>query len=291
MQLSSLLRLPDEKIKLTQIDANACPGWGEGSAAAARSQLTDARFIEQLRLRQAQLFAQGYTGAKRRVLLILQGMNAAGKSTTLDAVAPLLRPSILQVKSFKQPTAEELRFDFLWRVKRALPRAGEIGIFIRSHYEDILTARVHQLADSEELERRYAAINEWEQSLTKQGTVLLKCFLHIDAAEQKQRYLDRLSNPEQRWVFNPSDIDERVMWPAHQEAYELALSRCQSETAPWYLIPSNNPLYRDWAVANLLLEALESLEPEWPAPEFDPLEQQHRLIDQDPLEQARKRSQ
>ncbi|MFA6298672.1 MAG: PPK2 family polyphosphate kinase, partial [Nocardioides sp.] len=176
----------------------------------------------------------------------------------------------------------ELGHDFLWRIKRALPEPGHIGVFDRSHYEDVLIARVHQLAPAAEIERRYGAINDFEAELVASGTVVLKCMLHISADEQKERLLARLDDPGKHWKFNPGDVDERAHWAAYQRAYEIALERTNTEIAPWHVVPSDRKWSRNLTVARLLNERLQQMAPVWPTADFDVEEQRARLIDEVP---------
>ncbi|HNJ79841.1 MAG TPA: polyphosphate kinase 2 family protein, partial [Marmoricola sp.] len=175
---------------------------------------------------------------------------------------------------------EELAHDFLWRIDKEVPAPGLIGVFDRSHYEDVLVGRVHQLADPAEIERRYAAINQWEQDLVASGCVILKCMLHISAQTQRERLLARLDEPTKQWKFKPGDIDERAYWDQYQEAYGIALSRCNSAAAPWHVVPSDKKWYRNWAVGQLLLETLESLDLQWPTPDYDVEQQRNRLLEE-----------
>jgi PPK2 family polyphosphate:nucleotide phosphotransferase len=204
-------------------------------------------------------------------------MDTSGKSGAVDHVFGLLSPNGLRVTSFKKPTEEELAHDFLWRIERAVPAAGMVAAFDRSHYEDVLAARVHESADEKELERRYGAINEWENRLVDTGTVVLKCMLHISPGEQHERLRARLEHPDKQWKFKPGDIDERARWEDYREAYEIALERCNTDVAPWYVVPSDHKWYRNWSIANLLLEALRGMKLDWPKPDYDVEEQKTRV--------------
>jgi PPK2 family polyphosphate:nucleotide phosphotransferase len=207
-------------------------------------------------------------------------MDTAGKGGVMRHAVALLDPQGVQTKAFGKPTDEELAHDFLWRVERELPGAGRIGIFDRSHYEDVLVARVHDLAGPEEIERRYDAINEFEAGLVESGTTVVKCMLHISADEQKERLLARLDDPAKHWKFDPGDIDERRYWSSYQEAYETALHRTNTEVAPWLIVPSDRKWYRNWAVAQVLLETLESLDLSWPDADFDVWKERCRLTEE-----------
>ena len=178
-------------------------------------------------------------------------------------------PQGLRITSFKKPTPEELEHDFLWRIEKALPQPGKIGIFDRSQYEDVLICRVRELAPAEEIERRYGAINDFEQAYVDGGGTIIKCLLHITADDQKERLSARLDDPTKHWKYNPGDVDERALWDDYQQAYDLALERCSTDAAPWYVVPSGRKWYRNWAVATLLLEHLRALDLTWPAADFD----------------------
>ncbi|MFP5253641.1 MAG: PPK2 family polyphosphate kinase [Actinomycetes bacterium] len=274
--LTKTLRLPQGPVDLTGHDPDATPGF-DGSKSDGKQALAD--LADPLADLQERLFAEGFDGGRRSVLLVLQGMDTSGKGGVMRHAAGLVDPQGLRIKAFKAPTAEELRHDFLWRISRELPPAGLIGIFDRSHYEDVLIARVRGLVDSDRLERRYDAINAFEQRLVDEGTHVVKCMLHISPAKQEERLLERLDNPEKHWKFNPGDVDERALWPAYQRAYEIALERCNTDAAPWHLVPADRKWYRNWAVARLLQEALQSMELAWPTADFDVAEQRRRLLE------------
>lgn len=273
--LGELLRVPGgERVDLGSYDAGATPG-GPGDKAAGLA--ATALMGERLAVLQERLWAAGASGDRRRLLLVLQGMDTSGKGGTVKHVIGLFNPSGCRISAFKAPTHEELGHSFLWRIKRALPQPGEIGIFDRSHYEDVLIARVRELAARAQLTARYSQINGFEQSLADDGVTVVKCFLHISYDEQRRRLLERLDNPDKHWKFDVGDIDERALWPAYQEAYEIALERC-SAGAPWYLIPADRKWYRNWAVSRLLLEHLEALDPQYPKADFDVAEARARLL-------------
>jgi PPK2 family polyphosphate:nucleotide phosphotransferase len=217
------------------------------------------------------------------VLLVLQGMDTSGKGGVLEHTVGLVSPQGVHIHSFKRPTPEELEHDFLWRVRNALPGRGMIGVFDRSHYEDVLIGRVRELADADEIRRRYDAINAFEAELAASGTTLVKVMLHISPDTQKERLLARLDDPTKHWKFNPGDIDERELWPAYRQAYEIALERTNTEVAPWYVVPSDRKWYRNLAIGHLLLRTLRELNPQWPAADFDVDEQRQRLADEKPL--------
>ncbi|MFG3497225.1 polyphosphate kinase 2 family protein [Streptomyces sp. NPDC047928] len=227
---------------------------------------------------QDRLYAASTAGDRRRLLLILQGMDTSGKGGTVKHVVGVFNPSGCRVKAFKAPTPEERRHPFLWRIAKALPQPGEIGIFDRSHYEDVLVARVRGLAPRSEIEGRYEEINRFERSLADDGVTLVKVFLHLGRDEQRRRLLQRLDNPDKHWKFSPADLDERALWPAYQEAYEIALERCSTAVAPWYVVPADRKWYRDWAVGALLLERLTELDPHYPPADFDVAACRRRLL-------------
>ncbi|MET9762526.1 PPK2 family polyphosphate kinase [Streptomyces sp. NPDC006372] len=276
--LRERLRLPaGEPVDLSRHDSGATPG-GPGTKTAGKA--ATARVGEHLADLQERLWAASTAGDRRRVLLVLQGMDTSGKGGTVKHVIGLLNPSGCRITAFKAPTSEERAHPFLWRVERALPLPGELGIFDRSHYEDVLIARVRDLAPRAVIDSRYERINAFERSLTDDGVTVVKCFLHISYDEQRRRLLRRLDKPEKRWKFAASDIDDRTLWPAYRKAYETALERCGTSYAPWYLVPADHKWYRNWAVSTLLLEHLRELDPRYPEADFDVAECRERLLRQ-----------
>jgi PPK2 family polyphosphate:nucleotide phosphotransferase len=193
------------------------------------------------------------------LLIVLQGMDTAGKDGTIRRVMSGINPRDCRVTNFKKPTEEELEHDFLWRVHAACPRRGEIGVFNRSHYEDVLVVRVHNLVPEQEWARRYDHINEFERVLAENGTRILKFFLHISKQEQKERLEARLADPVKNWKFEPADLDERKKWDDYQRAYEAAITRCSTDHAPWHIIPADKKWFRNAAISSILVETLESL--------------------------------
>jgi PPK2 family polyphosphate:nucleotide phosphotransferase len=262
------------RVDLASLDPGDTPGFDGGKKAGRKALAALSHDITDL---QSRLMAHGYTGGNRRILVILQGLDTSGKGGAVKHAVGLLDPGGLTLTSFRAPTDEERRHDFLWRIRKELPGAGQIGIFDRSHYEDVLVARVHQLAPADEIERRYGAINTFEQRLVDSGTTILKCMLHISADEQRDRLLARLEDPTKVWKFRPEDVDERGHWPEYQAAYQTALERC-GRAAPWYVIPSNHKWYRSLALAALLRTALAEMDLRWPEPAFDVEEQRSRLL-------------
>lgn len=219
--------------------------------------------------RQEQLWAESTVGGQRRVLIVLQGMDTAGKGGVTKHVVGTLGPIGVQYTAFKKPTEEEQAHHFLWRIRRRLPPPGAVGVFDRSHYEDVLVVRVHELAPEAEWRSRYDEINAFETELVESGFTLLKLFLNVSFATQRKRLLARLENPDKHWKFNPGDIDERMRWSEYQAAYSDALERCNTDVAPWYVVPSDSKKYRNWAVGELLRETLEAMDPHYPHPPLD----------------------
>jgi PPK2 family polyphosphate:nucleotide phosphotransferase len=274
-RVSDLLRLPVGPVDLDAMDTRATPGCdGSKSTGAKALALLGPRLADL----QERLFAEGKSEGSRSVLLVLQGMDTSGKGGTLRHVVGQVDPQGVTIHSFKAPTREEQSHDFLWRIKRALPAPGIIGVFDRSHYEDVVVVRVHGLVERRTWQRRYSTINRFEESLVAGGTAVVKCFLHISKKESRDRLLSRLDEADKFWKFNPGDIDSRTEWDALQEAYADALERCNTEFAPWHVIPADRKWYRNWAIMNILVEQLEALKVEWPAAEFDVEEQRHRLL-------------
>ncbi|HWM74469.1 MAG TPA: PPK2 family polyphosphate kinase [Nocardioides sp.] len=274
------LRLPSGPVDLAAIETDAAPGF-DGKKADGKAAL--AAMGDELADLQERLFAEGRSAGRRRILLVLQGMDTSGKGGTLRKTVGLFDPQGVRITSFKPPTDEELTHDFLWRIRRALPDPGYVGVFDRSHYEDVLIARVRELAPAEEIERRYGAINEFEKEVVADGITIIKCMLHISADEQKERLRARLDDPTKHWKYNPGDVDERKLWPAYREAYEIAVERTNTEHAPWHLIPGDKKWFRNLAIGQLLLEALRGLDPQWPAADFDVAAERDRLENEDPI--------
>jgi PPK2 family polyphosphate:nucleotide phosphotransferase len=272
--LGDALRVPPGAVDLSAYDTRATTGY-DGSKDDGKIAL-DALGPE-VSDWQERLFAEGRKGGERRILLVLQGMDTSGKGGVIRHGAGLMDPQGLKITSFKAPTPAEKRRGFLWRIRQALPEPGMIGIFDRSHYEDVLIARVRNLVAPPVWNRRYEQINEFEAELAASGITLLKCFLHISPEEQKARLEARLDDPTKYWKYNPGDVDERELWPAYAEAYQAALENCNLPQAPWYVIPSDRKWYRNWAITSLLLETLKELNPEWPPADFDVDAEKKRL--------------
>ncbi len=269
-RLSDLLRvLPGSTVDLSSYDTRSTVGY-EGSGKKEAKRLRRA-MGEELSDLQERLFADGRSFPERAtsVLVVLQGMDTSGKGGTVSHVFSLMNPAGIEHTAFKVPTPEERKHDFLWRITNALPGQGMIGIFDRSHYEDVLVVRVENLAPEDVWSARYDQINEWEMNVAGSGTRIIKCFLHISPEKQKSRLAARLVDPSKYWKYNPGDIDVRAKWDEYREAYEVALSKCSTDVAPWYVIPADRKWYRNWAVATLLHEALLSIDPTWPPATFD----------------------
>ena len=274
-RVSDLLRVPAGPVDLSALDTRATPGF-DGGKAAGKAALADlgARLSDL----QEQLYAEGVKGGSRSVLLILQGMDTSGKGGVVRHVIGQVDPQGCEITSFKAPTSQELAHDFLWRIRRRLPGPGRLGVFDRSHYEDVLVARVHNVVPRATWSRRYASINRFEAQLVERDVRVVKVFLHISKEEQRQRLLARLDDPTKQWKFNPRDVDERAFWADYQEAYEAALERCNGDLAPWYRVPADRKWYRNWAIASLLVEQLEDIKLTWPKADFDVEEQRVRLL-------------
>jgi PPK2 family polyphosphate:nucleotide phosphotransferase len=276
--LTELLRLPAASVDLARVDPRTTTGFPGGKSDAPA--LTEALGAELGDL-QERLFANGRAAVPgaQRVVLVLQGMDTSGKGGVIRHAIGMVDPQGVKIKAFRAPTKAERRHPYLWRIERELPEVGILGIFDRSHYEDVLIVRVNQLVEESVWSLRYDEINEWERQLTESGTVVIKCFLHISADEQKERLEARLADPTKHWKYNPGDVDERAKWAAYADAYQAVLERCSTEYAPWFVVPSDRKWYRNWAVAQLLTEHLRALNLSWPVADFDVSHEQGRLAD------------
>jgi PPK2 family polyphosphate:nucleotide phosphotransferase len=280
--MRALLQVP-ANVDLAKIDPRSTPGLpADKTVKKDQKTWTRAALIDiglALGEEQEKLFASNkVAGDKRRVLVVLQAMDCGGKDGTVNHVIGQLNPQGLRITGFGVPTPEERRHDFLWRIRKALPLPGYIGVFNRSHYEDVLVARVHRLVPEEVWRQRYEVINAFERQLVQDGVTILKIMLHISPEEQLERLRARLDDPTKRWKFNPGDIDERGRWTQYQAAYRDALANCSTDLAPWFVVPADRKWYRDWAVARLLQETLESLKLRYPDPDFDAAVQLKRLV-------------
>jgi len=262
-------------VDLASIDPRSTPGFdggkAEGSAALAAG-------VDELSGLQERLFAASRAGQTlSRVLLVLQGMDTAGKGGIVRHVVGAVDPQGVQLASFTKPTPEELAEHFLARIERRLPAPGMIGVFDRSHYEDVLIARVRSLAPPEVIERRYGEIRDVERRIADGGTRIVKVMLHISSDEQKTRLAKRLDRPDKHWKYNPSDVDERMLWPNYIGAYERAIAQTAADHAPWFVVPADHKWFARLAVQQLLLEALRDLDPQWPTADFDVEAEKARL--------------
>ncbi len=256
--LDRLRVVPDKKLKLSDFDPASTKGFaGDKEAGRARLRELNKR-LEQL---QETLYAEG----RHRLLVVLQAMDAGGKDGTIRSVFEGVNPQGVKVTSFKKPTPPELAHDFLWRVHAHTPAVGEIAIWNRSHYEDVIVARVRDLVPAKRWRARYEHIAAFERLLVDEGTVIRKFFLHISKDEQRQRLQERIDDPKKRWKWNADDLDERARWNDYQKAYEDALAATSTADAPWYVIPADRNWYRDLMVSEILVDALESLKIRLPA--------------------------
>ena len=273
-RVADLLRVPQGPVDLASYDSRSTPGFS-GDKVAGKKRLAElAPTLSEL---QERLFAHGRTGGKRRVLLVLQGLDTSGKGGTMRHAVGLVDPQGISIKAFKAPTPEEKRRGFLWRIRQALPGPGQLGVFDRSHYEDVLVARVRSLAPAATIERRYDAINDFEAKLVSSGCDVVKVMLHISQDEQRNRLLARLDDPAKHWKYNPGDVDDRLLWDDYQRAYELAVERCNTDAAPWHVVPADRKWYRNWAVTSLLIESFEAMGLEWPETDIDVDTERKRL--------------
>jgi PPK2 family polyphosphate:nucleotide phosphotransferase len=262
-EIRNLLRAKaqDGRFRLAEVDPDSTPGLKKPKRAV--------RDLEKHKVQLFELQERLYAEHKRALLLVLQGMDTSGKDGTITHVIGNMNPQSVQITPFKQPTPEEKRHGFLWRIRRRLPEVGDVGIFNRSHYEDVLIVRVHDLAPLNVIERRYDLINRFEKQVTNQRTKIVKICLHISYDEQRKRMIERLKDPDKQWKFNEHDIDERAYWDDYQSAYSIAITRCSTNYAPWYVVPANDKDYRNWAVARILIETLEEMNPQYPHPKLD----------------------
>jgi PPK2 family polyphosphate:nucleotide phosphotransferase len=254
--------VPGEPVRLADRDPRAKAGLADKEAAQAKT----AEDAEAIDLLQDRLYAEG----RRALLVILQGTDTSGKDGTVRRVFNRTGPLGVSVHAFRRPSEEELAHDYLWRVHKVCPRRGTIGIFNRSHYEDVLVARVRGFAPPEAIDARYAQINDFERMLVENGTTVLKFMLHISKEEQRERLQARLDEPRSRWKFDPGDIDDRRHWDDFQAAYEAVLERCSTAHAPWHVIPGDRKWVRNAVVAAIVRETLEAMDPQYPQPSWTP---------------------
>ncbi len=256
-----LLVEPGKNFKLADIDPSGTPGCASKEEGLARFE----KNINRLSVMQYLLYAED----KRSMLAVLQGIDAGGKDGTIRNVMSGLNPQGVTVTSFKAPAGVEKEHDYLWRVHKAMPRKGQIGIFNRSHYEDVLIVRVHNLVPKEIWQKRYEQINQFEDMLVESGTNIVKFFLYISKDEQKERFEERLKDPQKNWKFSQGDLEERKHWDGYMQAFETAIKKCSTSRAPWYVIPANRKWYRNLAVSEIMRETLESMGMQYPHPTSD----------------------
>ena len=275
-QLSDVLRCSQAPVDVNSINTDATPQAPGGKRETLEQFQPMAEELSEL---QERLFARGRNNPDhaRRVLIVLQGLDTAGKGGVVRHVVAMVDPQGINHHGFKAPTQEELRHDFLWRVKKALPEPGMLGVFDRSHYEDVLVPRVENLVEEEVWKKRYDLINDFEMNLVARGTNIIKCFLHISPGVQKERLAARLNDPAKYWKYDPGDLDTRSKWAEYIEAYNELLSRCNPDVAPWYIIPSDHKWYRNWAMGRILLETMRSMKLTWPPANFDVEAEKRRL--------------
>lgn len=251
-----------KKVRLAKIDPRQKTGL-EDRKKAERGTEDDVQAIDEL---QDRLYAEG----KQALLVVLQAMDAGGKDGTIRRIFGPVDPLGMRAVGFKAPTPEELAHDFLWRIHKQVPAKGEICVFNRSHYEDVLVARVRDLAPRDVIEKRYDQINAFERLLADGGVAIVKLFLYISKDEQRERLQERIDLPEKRWKFNPGDLEDRTLWDDYMEAYEIALNRCSTPWAPWYVVPADRNWYRDAVAAAIIRARLQAMDPRYPEKEIDP---------------------
>lgn len=253
-----LIPKPGSKIDLSAFD----PGYDDGIERDKAEKKTE-KYLDRMADLQERLYAEG----KQSLLVVLQAMDAGGKDGTIKKVFDRVNPLGLKIAAFKAPSAEELAHDFLWRVHRQTPPKGYIGIFNRSHYEDVLIVRVNKLVPEAVWKARYDHINAFERLLTGSGTRVLKFFLHISREEQKERFTERLTEPDKQWKFSMGDLPVREQWPDYMRAYEDAIGQCNTDYAPWHIVPADKKWYRNLVIARTIVETLEDMNPQYPQPE------------------------
>ena len=276
--IEPLLRAGDG-FDLAKVDTASTPGFdgfgkGSGKKEGEKSLAAGAAKLEAL---QEMLYANGLMGDRRRILLVLQAMDTAGKGGIVGHVVGSVNPYGVHIAQFKAPTDEEKAHDFLWRIRKQLPTPGMLGVFDRSHYEDVLAQRVRHLSPPDVIESRYGEIVDFENELIAGGTTVIKVMLHISRDEQKARLEARLDDPTKHWKFNPGDIDDRLLWDDYMEAYQIAITRTSTDAAPWYVVPADHKWYARLAVQQVLLDALGDLRQDWPGADYDVAEQKARL--------------
>ncbi|WP_167200249.1 PPK2 family polyphosphate kinase [Brevibacterium pigmentatum] len=266
-----------EGFRLGEVDPESTPGY-DGDKESGKKDL-EALSTELSDLQERLFAAHHDEESGPAVLLVLQAMDTAGKGGIVRHVVGAVDPQGVELAAFKKPTDEELAHDFLWRIRPRVPGPGMIGVFDRSHYEDVLIGRVRELADGAEIERRYSAINDFEAELVAAGVHIVKVMLHISPDEQKERLAERLDRADKHWKYNPGDVDERLLWPDYMDAYQAAFDRTSTGAAPWFVVPANRKWYARLAVQRLLLDVLKGIDPQWPAADFDVEIEKKRLAE------------
>ncbi|MDP9806098.1 PPK2 family polyphosphate:nucleotide phosphotransferase [Trueperella bonasi] len=269
------LRATDD-FELATLNRNSTPGWDGKKKHGKALTKQRGKILDEL---QERFFANARLGDERRILLVLQGLDTAGKGGIVRHVFGMVDPQGVHIANFGVPTEEELSHHFLWRIKKALPPAGKIGVFDRSHYEDVLIGRVDKLAPADEIDKRYDHINRWEESLVEDGYTIIKVALMHSHREQGMRLANRLARPDKWWKYSTNDIDTRGKWDAYQEAYQIMFDRTSTEHAPWHVVPADRKWYARLAVTELVVQALVDLEQEWPIPRWDLEVQRRRLLE------------
>jgi PPK2 family polyphosphate:nucleotide phosphotransferase len=264
----------EEGFILADLDPRSTPGFDGDKAAGEEALAARAGEISQF---QERLYAESKGAVKRSLLLVVQGMDTSGKGGIMRHVVGQMDPQGVKYTAFKAPTAEERKHPFLWRIRNALPAPGQVGVFDRSQYEDVLIVRVHELVPRATWSRRYAQINAFEAKAVAEGTTIVKVMLNISSDEQKARLTERLEREDKHWKYNPGDVDERLHWPEYQAAYQAVFEKTSTEAAPWYVVPADRKWYARLAVQNLVLEHLARMDPQWPPADFDVEAEKQRL--------------
>jgi len=261
VKTNAVICCPGDKIRLSKIDPDDTAGLTKAKACAR---------VDQLREKIDELQEKLYAEHERSILVIFQGVDTGGKDGAIKALCSGMNPAALELARFREPTQAELDHDFLWRAHKVTPSRGMVGVWNRSHYEDVLVARVHKLVPKKVWKARYEEINRFEEILTENGTIIVKFMLHISKDEQKQRLQARIDNPNKRWKFSMADLKDRLLWDDYQEAYEDAINRCSTPGAPWYVVPANHKWARDFAVVDAVYRHLKKMKPGYPKLQFDP---------------------
>lgn len=251
---------------LSECDPRSTPGFSGKKKDGERLLASTDAAIDSL---QERLYAEGRSGGTKRILLVIQGLDTAGKGGIMRHVVGMVDPQGVEITAFKKPTAQELKHSFLWRIRRALPDAGLIGVFDRSHYEDVLIVAVHDVVPQAQWKRRYSTINAFEKKLTEEGTIVIKVMVHISKDEQKERLTERLDRADKHWKYNPGDITERGYWSAYQAQYQEVLDETSTPEAPWFVVPADRKWFARLAVQQLLLEHLQAMDLTWPIADFN----------------------